>query len=148
MNTSPFGDTLGRLGKSRHNNRAVHVAISIEKTLSASPRDRRIQVAIGLLRSDLVQSGRVSLIAKRLNISTSRLRHLFKEELGLPPSRYLKLARLQAAHRLLLESFLSVKEVTTAVGIVDVSHFVRDYKQLYGETPTQTQSRTEGNKVV
>jgi transcriptional regulator GlxA family with amidase domain len=52
-----------------------------------------------------------------------------------------KLLRLEKAKYLIENSFLEVKEIAAAVGIGDVSHFVRDYKCFYGETPSQTRTR-------
>jgi len=80
-------------------------------------------------------------IAVCLNLSTSRFRHLFKEELGISPNHYLKIVRLEGAKELLENSFLRVKEITALVGSNDVSHFVRDYKAFFGETPSQTRHR-------
>ena len=37
-------------------------------------------------------------------------------------------------------TFLRVKEVAASVGWNDVSHFVRDYKATYRQTPSQTRS--------
>lgn len=76
-------------------------------------------------------------------MSGSRLRHLFRTEMGTPPGRFLKLLRLQRAKELLRGSFLEVKEVATAVGFGDVSHFVRDYKMVHGETPSESRFRSK-----
>jgi len=86
----------------------------------------------------LARIAHVSDIAADLNLSSSRFRHLFKQELGLSPKRYLKLTRLNRAKKLLENSFLRVKEITTVLGVNDVSHFVRDYKAFYRQTPSQT----------
>jgi transcriptional regulator GlxA family with amidase domain len=45
---------------------------------------------------------------------------------------------LMQARQLVANSFLSIKEIAYIVGINDMSHFSRDYKALYGETPSQT----------
>ena len=79
-------------------------------------------------------------IASKLNLSDSRFRHLFKKELGMSPSHYIILIRLRRAKELLENSFLRVKEVATLVGATDISHFVRSYKMLYGQTPSQTRN--------
>jgi AraC family transcriptional regulator of arabinose operon len=81
--------------------------------------------------------------AKLVNLSVSRLRHVFKQEIGLSPLQRQRRMRLSRARHLLQVSFLSVKEVAATVGVKDMSHFVRDYKLKYGETPSQTKaSRT------
>ena len=54
----------------------------------------------------------------------------------MPPIQYLKVLRIERAKYLLETSFLSVKEITHIVGINDESHFVRDFKRIYGVPPT------------
>lgn len=99
-------------------------------------QDRRVQLALQLLLDGRAY-GFVQ-IAQMCSISLSRLRHLFKYETGLSLEQYLKLLRFSRARILMQSSHLLVKEVAAAVGISDLSHFVRDYKALYGETPKQT----------
>jgi len=55
----------------------------------------------------------------------------------MPPGRWLKLLRLGRAKQLLENSFLTVKEVIALVGINDMSHFDRDFRNVYGQTPSQ-----------
>jgi two-component system response regulator YesN len=83
---------------------------------------------------------RIKEIAATLHISSSYLRHLFKKELGMAPTHYVKVLRLQKAKKLLENTYLSVKEIMAQVGISDPSHFVREYKQQFGETPSQTRA--------
>jgi len=49
--------------------------------------------------------------------------------------------RLERAKELMQGSFLSVKEVMILVGMTDLSHFVKDYKNMHGETPGQTRRK-------
>ena len=51
--------------------------------------------------------------------------------------QYLKALRLEKACELLGTTYLSVKEIAVQVGLNDASHFVRDFKKVYGLTPTQ-----------
>jgi transcriptional regulator GlxA family with amidase domain len=88
-------------------------------------------------------AGRIKEIAATLHISSSHLRHLFKKEVGMAPAHYVKVVRLQRAKKLLENTFLSVKEIMAEVGISDPSHFVRDYKELYGETPSHARARAQ-----
>jgi transcriptional regulator GlxA family with amidase domain len=48
---------------------------------------------------------------------------------------------------LLKSSFLTIKEVAVRVGVNDVSHFVRDYKALFGQTPSEARRRSQENRV-
>jgi transcriptional regulator GlxA family with amidase domain len=105
---------------------------------NAQTRDARIRRAIELLES--VQIVALEDVAIELNLSVSRFRHLFKKELGMSPLHYARRGRLQKASFLILNSFLSIKEIAYRVGFNDVSHFVRDYKAHFGHTPSESRA--------
>lgn len=101
--------------------------------------DKRVVAAFEMLKKSAAQGDLdFDQIARSVNLSTSRLRHLFTLEAGMSPTHYVKLVRLRQARRLMLQSFLTVKEVMGQSGFSDVSHFVREYKRVFGETPSQT----------
>ena len=121
-----------------HRNNSTDFTRKVWSPRGLAAKDPRIQRALDLLpRSQAVQIGNV---AETLNLSASRFRHLFKKELGISPTQYLRLIRLARAKELIENSFLSVKEVTALIGVKDVSHFVRSYKVLYGQTPSVTRA--------
>jgi AraC family transcriptional regulator len=112
--------------------------------LAAETSDPRVRLALKLLQKNAIApSARISEIADELHISSTHLRHLFKREVGMTPTHYVKLLRLHEARKLLETTFLSVKEVMAAVGFSDLSHFVRDYKAQYGVTPSQSRTLTK-----
>lgn len=83
-------------------------------------------------------------IAVRLNLSASRLRHLFKKQTGWSPRQFSKERKLWKAKRILQETFCSVKESAAMAGFSDLSHFVRDYKTRFGCRPSETPARGRG----
>jgi AraC-like DNA-binding protein len=83
-------------------------------------------------------------IAVRLNLSASRLRHLFKERTGWSLGQFAKERKLCNARRILQETFCSVKETAAIAGFSDLSHFVRDYKTRFGWRPSETPARAHG----
>ena len=83
-------------------------------------------------------------IADRLNLSASRLRHLFKEQTGWSLGQFSKERKLWKAKRILQETFCSVKESAAMAGFSDLSHFVRDYKSRFGWRPSETPARARG----
>ena len=76
-------------------------------------------------------------VSGSFNLSTSRLRHVVKTATGLPVSLYVKHLRLEKARELLASTFLSVKEIMVRVGCNDPSHFIRDFKAVYGMSPSR-----------
>ena len=91
----------------------------------------------------------MSEMAQIVNLSPSRLRYLFKKEIGVAPAHYLRAFRLEQAKELLETTFLSVKEIIRSVGINDQSHFIREFKKSYGVTPAQYRlSHATNNNVV
>lgn len=84
-------------------------------------------------------------IAREVCLSRSHFGKLFREQVGGAPYQYLKAARLERAKRLLIETELSVKETAAAVGLPDVSHFVRDFEKAYGKSPIRVR-RSRGEK--
>jgi CheY-like chemotaxis protein/AraC-like DNA-binding protein len=83
------------------------------------------------------QEPSLSEMAQVVNLSPSRLRYLFKREIGIAPGHYLRAFRLERAKELLETTFLSVKEIISSIGVNDQSHFIREFKKSYGRTPSQ-----------
>jgi transcriptional regulator GlxA family with amidase domain len=102
--------------------------------------DPRIKLSLVILRKDHVSPPRVEEFAAKYNVTSSHFRHLFKKHVGVSPTHYLRLLRIRAAKKLLRTTYLSVKEIMAAVGENDLSHFVRHYKDEYGETPSETRA--------
>jgi len=74
-------------------------------------------------------------LAMTMNLSASRLRHLFSSEMGVSPKQYQITIRMEHAKHLMESTFLNVKEVMASVGVSDESHFVRDFEKAFGMPP-------------
>jgi AraC-like DNA-binding protein len=96
----------------------------------------RVQRLIELMQDDPSRNLTLGQMAESVNLSPPYFCYLFKSVMGTPPGKYLKSLRMQQAAMLLTTTFLSVKEIVRRVGCSDDSHFVRDFKRLYGMTPS------------
>ena len=97
----------------------------------------RIKRVIESMEEDPSRNLTLQKMAASVNLSPPYFCNLFKTVTGVSPAKYLKSLRMQQAATLLTTTFLSVKEIVCRVGLTDESHFVRDFKRLYGVTPTE-----------
>ena len=98
--------------------------------------DRRIELIISKLKARPAAAWDTSTLGDLVNLSPSRFRHLFKEETGTSPAQYLKELRIRRAEKMLRTTFLSIKQILKQVGLTSNAHFVRDFRKIYGTTPT------------
>jgi AraC-like DNA-binding protein len=83
----------------------------------------------------------LDVLAGAAYLSTSRLRHSFKAEVGLTPTQYLQRLRMERAKELLETTRLSVKEIRSRVGFSGDSHFVNDFRRAFGVSPARYRAR-------
>ena|ERR1700687_1909318 len=95
----------------------------------------RIQLILDYVAANYSLDISIVQMSRIINLSPSRFSHLFKAHRGISPMRYVKLVRLQRASELLHTTCMNIKEVMFQVGLADASHFVRDFRRLYGLTP-------------
>ncbi len=102
--------------------------------------DRRVQIVSSALETDFRRAWDIVQLGQLVNLSGSRLRHLFKAEMDQTPTQYLKAIRMREAATLLRTTFLSVKEIMNRVGISNESHFVHEFKKAHGLAPSKYRS--------
>jgi len=103
--------------------------------------DWRVQTLIDTMLRDINRPIAVTGLARSVNLSRSRLTHLFRAEVGCSPGRYLRGARLDRARQLVEDSSLSIKEIMARVGFNDPSHFTRDFSRRHGASPRKIRAR-------
>jgi transcriptional regulator GlxA family with amidase domain len=108
----------------------------------------RIARALVLIEQRLGQPIRISDLAAEVNLSPSRFGHLFHAECGCSPRAYITGLRMARAHALLSETPQLVKQVMAAVGVRDPSHFVREFRRRFGESPAALRERIHGKSAA
>jgi AraC-like DNA-binding protein len=101
---------------------------------SASPRDFRIQTILQTIESNPTESVRD--LAQRVNLSSSRLSHLFKAKMGFSLTIFLAERRMEKAADLLRSTEMRIKEITFIVGYQQEPSFVRAFRKKFECTPT------------
>src|SRR5246127_390659 len=107
--------------------------------------DRRVSAALEVIDSNLHERISIIELARAVNLSRWRFCHLFKTETSLSPSVYIGTLRMLEAEKMLVETFLSVKEIRAELGNLDRTHFSRAFKKYRGLTPAQFRRRLVDN---
>lgn len=81
----------------------------------------------------------LEMVAEYMNVSSNYLGKLFKKTTGIKFIEYLTERRLTEAVKLLKDKQLSVNEIANRLGYSSTNHFIRIFKEKYGETPKQYQ---------
>jgi len=97
--------------------------------------DYRIKEILAKVERDISQPLTIKDLAASVNVSVSRFQHLFKQETKTGIIKYINNRRLEEARRLLETTHLRVKEIRLRVGLRNESHFMRRFKEKFGETP-------------
>jgi len=95
--------------------------------------DRRVRAVISHIWTDPWVS--IPDLARSVNLSVSRLEHLFQADVRSCLSTVIHDHRLEWAARRLRESELSVKELACAAGYQHASSFSRAFKRRFRQSP-------------
>ena len=90
---------------------------------------------------------RVAEICVAIGVSDRDLRRCCEEQLGVSPSKYLRLYRMQQVHGALRSGnpdTASIAEVARRYGVRDLGRFAAAYRARYGELPSATLRRRDG----
>ncbi|WP_026970754.1 AraC family transcriptional regulator [Aliagarivorans marinus] len=98
---------------------------------------QRIARVIQFIQENYQQSLDVERLAEQANMSPSSLHQHFKSVTNASPLQYIKSLRLHHARELVTNQQRSVSEAAYQVGYQSLSQFSREYKRLFGESPSQ-----------
>jgi len=104
---------------------------------SRTRQDRRIAMTLQALERDLGRPIDMRSLARLVNLSESRLRHLFKEVTGATIAGYVRERRLELAATLLRDTFLRVSEIAFQLSFSTVTHFNRAFHCRFGKSPSE-----------
>jgi transcriptional regulator GlxA family with amidase domain len=110
-------------------------------TRESNPCTDLVEQAERLALAHLDEPLHISTLCRTLEVSERTLRKAFHKIRGLPPCRQLRLIRLSEARRALLAADckrVTVTEIATTFGFVELGRFSVEYRSVFGESPSQT----------
>ena len=76
-------------------------------------------------------------LCEKFGYSAAHLGRKFKDATGLTPMRYLRIYRLEEAHKLLKNTDLDIGQIAAQCGFADANYFTRCFKRQYNKAPSQ-----------
>jgi len=128
--------------------RSASRMISILTTLSEkantcgeTPSKKRLGASIDYIHGHFNKEISIPELAELEHLSVSRYYTLFKENMGSSPSEYMIELRINRACTLMLQSNMTVKEISALVGYHDAFYFSRLFKKYMGMSPAEYKRR-------
>lgn len=110
------------------------INLAASKETEANPLIQRI---ISLIDREYRQDLSLKRLSAAFNINAAYLGQLFKNETGEMFSNYLNRVRIEKAKELLMNTNLTLNDISEKVGYANVTYFYNIFKKYAGENPTK-----------
>ena len=96
----------------------------------------RLIKAAALMEANIEDPIPLDRLAASIGVSRRQIERLFKQHLDLVPTKYYLELRLRRARELLLQTPMSITDITTACGFRSPPHFSKCYRNAFGHPPS------------
>lgn len=110
-----------------------HISLFLSSSLCIDKYDKRLFKADKLITDSNIHN--VADLSFRLNISSTGLRNIFKDKVGISPKELIKIDRIKKALKFKLDDEDSLTRLCYQLNYFDQSHFIHDFKKAIGITP-------------
>jgi AraC-like DNA-binding protein len=106
----------------------------------SSTRPRSLQKALSLLEDHCAEPLTTADVAEAVGVGVRSLQEAFRSHLGTTPMGQLRAVRMRRIHAELLAGGegTSVTDVALRWGVTHAGRFAREYRRMYGQSPSQT----------
>lgn len=99
--------------------------------------NQKVQEALRYLNSSNADYKKMLKVLKmKTNLSSSRLSHLFKEEMGISIKKYLVWSKLKRAFQKVVHENKNMYKASIESGFYDQAHLIKGFKQMFGVSPS------------
>jgi AraC-like DNA-binding protein len=107
----------------------------LKRNLCIETVDKRIECSLSKIRSGEINM--VEKLSKELNITSTTLRTLYNDHVGITPKELIKICRFQRALKAPPLNKQNLTQLSYSLGYHDQAHFIHEFKQILGITPLQ-----------
>ena len=119
-------------------------------TSPPAPRARRVALrrAVEFIKDNADEPPSITEVCRAAGSSWRTLNYAFRERFGVTPKQYLQAVRLQGVREQLgrPEGPISVSEAAASWGFWHMGKFAAEYRQQFGEPPSETLRRSLGHR--
>ena len=96
-----------------------------------------VEQVLAYLRQNYAQDVEFAQIAERYHVSSAYLSKIFKDHVGMTPSRYRNECKINVAKELLIKTDLPLRAIAEQAGFTDQFYFSKIFKKITGQSPAQ-----------
>jgi len=130
-------DPLSKVEITNHLLRFLLQVIQCSENIDKNYISNDIEYCKKYIEENVFQKIYISDLAARINLSESRFKHKFKEELGTPPNEYVLKVKIEKAKNLLSSKEVSISDIAYDLGFSSSSYFSTVFKKFQGISPTE-----------
>ena len=123
------------------------IANFTDHSVNRNTVEPRIQVIIDQINNCNGSLPSINHLAEQVSLSTSRLSHLFSQEMGVSLKQYLLWQKLYHAGSRIATGEL-IMEAAVAAGFSDAAHFTRKFTKIFGLPPSKILKTTESMHFI
>ena len=118
----------------------AQVSMDEQPTREGSPAARAV---FDYLRRHYMENPTVAQMAEELKIGETKLRSLFRKELGAPPAQLIRSLRMRQAAELLCFTDRKINDISRQCGFPNPFAFCRSFRSIYALSPSEFRKRNK-----
>lgn len=126
----------------------IHEYMSSNLTLDEKRVSNYIEQSIEFIESHYEKEIKLEDVATSCGLSESHFRKIFVDSVGMKPSDYINMVRINKACEIMIDEDVSVEEIGYRVGFQNPSTFNRNFKKIIGTTPLHWKKEEKNNADV
>lgn len=120
--------------------------IAQSKKVHQEGYDLKINKIINYIHQNLYKSIKLDTLADLSCLSLSHFKHLFKQEVGMPPLEYIQREKIERAKVLIQKTDFDIKYIAYDLGFSSPSYFTVVFKQYNNMSPLEYKNNLENLK--
>lgn len=124
-----------------------HLLITVARSIIKDGENQStLSRSIEYIGANYSDSIRIAKLAEIEHLSVSRYNFLFKQQLGISPTKYILSLRMSSAKELINSTDLSIKQIGIMCGYDDAPFFCKTFKSFFGVSPMEYRNLYHLNK--